>query len=220
MTEHYLQVKRTARFVLLGDPSERTEKLIIACHGYAQLARYFVRNFDPLLDNSTVIAAPEALSRFYTDGFFGKVGATWMTKEDREHEIEDYIGYLDTFYSHLIALMPQAAVHLVGFSQGCATISRWVQYSAPNFSGMYLIGGDLPTDIDWLKLKGILEGKALHLINGTNDPLIQPEQVTITKNKLNDSGIQFTEHWFEGKHEVNADALAKAMGVTINNASV
>ena len=35
--------------------------------------------------------APEGLSRFYLEGFSGKVGATWMTREDRLNDIDNYL---------------------------------------------------------------------------------------------------------------------------------
>ena len=81
MEEHNIKIEKTARYYSLGDFNEKTEAVWIVCHGYAQLASDFIKDFEPLANETTVIIAPEALSRFYTKGFFGKVGATWMTKE-------------------------------------------------------------------------------------------------------------------------------------------
>ncbi|NIP78275.1 MAG: phospholipase, partial [Gemmatimonadetes bacterium] len=74
-------------------------------HGYGQLAERFVRRFDALpgvRDGMRAVVAPEALSRFYVEeevtgphGPESRVGATWMTRADREHEIRDYVEYLD-----------------------------------------------------------------------------------------------------------------------------
>jgi hypothetical protein len=51
--------------------------------------------------------APEGLSRFYFEGGFhgpgSKVGATWMTREDRLAKIEDYVGYLDALHDAVFA---------------------------------------------------------------------------------------------------------------------
>ncbi|MFW6202332.1 MAG: hypothetical protein ACOC8B_07130, partial [Gemmatimonadota bacterium] len=77
------------------------------CHGYRQLAGRFVRRFAPLDDGNRLIVAPEALSRFYLDDDGGphgpdaRIGATWMTRADRENEIRDYVDYLDTLYERV-----------------------------------------------------------------------------------------------------------------------
>jgi hypothetical protein len=48
------------------------------CHGYGQLAAYFIRHFAFLTENApaTVVIAPEGLSRFHLSGNGGRVGAT------------------------------------------------------------------------------------------------------------------------------------------------
>ncbi|MEZ4763957.1 MAG: hypothetical protein R3C26_12480 [Calditrichia bacterium] len=35
------------------------------------------------------------MSRFYLQSTNGRIGATWMTREDRENEIADYLAYLN-----------------------------------------------------------------------------------------------------------------------------
>ncbi|WP_261990367.1 hypothetical protein [Hymenobacter sp. BT188] len=64
--EHRLTVARTARYYQLGELTERTRHIWFVCHGYGQLAAYFIRHFAVLTEaNDTVIIAPEGLSRFY-----------------------------------------------------------------------------------------------------------------------------------------------------------
>ena len=73
----------------------------VVCHGYRQLARRFIREFQGIAGAERRIVAPEGLSRFYLDeeggphGPEARVGATWMTREDRIAEIDDYVAYLD-----------------------------------------------------------------------------------------------------------------------------
>ena len=62
------------------------------------LAGDFIKTFDELASNGDFVIAPEALSRLYVKGDYGNVGANWMTKEDRENEISDYINYLDELF--------------------------------------------------------------------------------------------------------------------------
>ena len=62
--------------------------------------------------------------------FTGRVGATWMTKVDRLNEIKDYLGYLNTLYTKTFeesAVTPEDVnIKIMGFSQGTATVSRWI----------------------------------------------------------------------------------------------
>src|SRR5205807_2003043 len=99
--ERHIRVPRAARVYEVGTPGPRTHEIWIACHGYGQLAAPFANALEPLNDGSRLILAPEALSRFYLDdplkqhGPTSPIGASWMTREDREHEIIDYVEYLD-----------------------------------------------------------------------------------------------------------------------------
>jgi hypothetical protein len=97
-------VLRTARYATLGRLDESVREVWIVCHGYAQLAGRFIERFRCIAAPHRLIVAPEALSRFYTErgsGFHGpasQIGATWMTSEDREAEIQDYVAYLDALH--------------------------------------------------------------------------------------------------------------------------
>ncbi len=106
----WIRVPRTARYRVLGDP-ERAAEVWFVLHGYGQLAERFVARFQALpglAEGTRAVVAPEALSRFYLDvgggehGADSPVGATWMTREDREHEIRDYVEYLDRLADELL----------------------------------------------------------------------------------------------------------------------
>src|SRR3954465_7736941 len=105
--EHHLTVPRTARYHTLGDAATARECWFVL-HGHAQLSGYFIRHFEPLDDGRRLIVAPEALNRFYIErtswqgAGHARVGATWMTREDRLAEIGDYVAYLDRLYEELL----------------------------------------------------------------------------------------------------------------------
>ena len=128
MQEHHLEVKRTARYFTLGELNESTQNVWFVLHGYGQLAQFFIRKFEVLNDGQTFVVAPEALSRFYLEGVSGRVGATWMTKEERAHEISDYIFYLNHLYDTLLEGrdVSKLTINFLGFSQGNATLLRWL----------------------------------------------------------------------------------------------
>src|SRR5881396_879853 len=129
LQEHHLTVSRTARYFTLGESPRGVEEVWFACHGYAQLAGRFLEKLRVLEDRKRYVVAPEGLSRFYLTESPAerRVGASWMTREDRLHEIDDYVRYLDALYREVLGRVdgPAARVAALGFSQGTATVSRW-----------------------------------------------------------------------------------------------
>ena len=152
MTRVTLAVNRTAHCALLGDLDQAPREMWYVCHGYGQLAHRFLKRFETIEVPGRLIVAPEGLSRYYVRGSGGRVGASWMTREDRDQEILDYLNYLDSLHQHLIEGWDKAPERLVllGFSQGCATVTRWATRARTancfsNFFGKWfpysLIGG-------------------------------------------------------------------------------
>ena len=128
-SERFIEVPRTARYWVEGS-AKGARDVWFLLHGYGQLARDVLRAARPLAGAGRLVVAPEALSRFYPragGGHSGSaVGASWMTREDREHEVADYVRYLDAVCAEVLAaLAPRPRIHLLGFSQGAATAARW-----------------------------------------------------------------------------------------------
>src|ERR1019366_4806806 len=107
-SQHHIPVQKTARYYTLGQIGPEITDVWFACHGYGQLASDFAAEFECIEAPERLIVVPEALSRFYVPagpGLHGpdaKVGATWMTREDRESEIADYVSYLDELYGEIM----------------------------------------------------------------------------------------------------------------------
>jgi predicted esterase len=139
--EHSIKVERTARVVTNGTINDQTRYIWFVCHGYGQLANYFIQKFN--LTDEHFIVAPEALSRFYLGQDYGKVGASWMTKVDRENEILDYLEYLEKVYVQFVSPHKNEKIKIValGFSQGCATITRWAATTSQPIDWLVLGGG-------------------------------------------------------------------------------
>ena len=65
-----------------------------------------------------MVLFPEAMNRFYLHGYKGRVGATWMTSEDRLTDIEDNISYLEELTKQTLDKHPTIEkVNVLGFSQ-------------------------------------------------------------------------------------------------------
>src|SRR6266498_2722637 len=141
MQEHRLTVSRTARYFTLGRPDR---EVWFVLHGYGQLAALFLRHFEPLDDGTRLIVAPEGLSRFYLteDPAERRVGASWMTREDRLTEIEDYVQYLDAVHADVVGSVDRSLVkvRVLGFSQGAATACRWASTGASRVDRLIVWG--------------------------------------------------------------------------------
>lgn len=178
------------------------------CHGYGQLGRYFLRHFNCLDDGKTLLVAPEALSRFYLDGFSGRVGATWMTKEDRLSEIDDQASYLDLLLAEQLKHLPEnVRITVLGFSQGGATVSRWLANGNVPAHRLVLWAAAFPEDIDFSASKAAFEHLPVAMVYGSQDPFITPEKLKQKQALMAQLGITPKVYTFEGGHTLHPDTL-------------
>ena len=203
MQANHVLVTKTARYFTLGQLTESTQEVWLVLHGYAQLASDFIQDFDVLNDGSRFIVAPEGLNKFYARGFGGKPVATWMTAEDREAEIKDYINYLQTLYQAL-QIPAQAKVVVLGFSQGVATASRFIHATNFRVDDFIVYSGELAAELV-NPISTQLLSKKITYVTGNNDPFITPEkhqQVYALMRSLNARIIEF-----DGGHEIKQEVL-------------
>ena len=211
---HSLEVTRTARVCTLSGTGEVTD-FWVACHGYRQLAERFIRRFTPIFAPARTVVAPEGLSRFYINsdgGRHGKesrVGATWMTREDRENEIADYIRYLDAVARSFGPPHAEATRRTAfGFSQGVHTAARWAMLGATPIDRLILWGAYLPPDLDlervaerWQAMKVIqVYGDA----DGTRSVALEDQQA----ERLEAAGLTLERRTYEGGHHIDPALLA------------
>ncbi|HEV2641131.1 MAG TPA: hypothetical protein VGT98_00415, partial [Candidatus Elarobacter sp.] len=157
---YHVSVPRTARYYVIGKPRDTVRDLWIACHGFSQLARDFAEPLRTLEDDTRLIVVPEALSRFYLDSHptrthASKIGATWMTREDREAEIDDIVTYLDALYERMLeelaaegASRDRMRVHALGFSQGATAVARWAARGSAVVDHIVAWGHGIPVDVN------------------------------------------------------------------------
>jgi predicted esterase len=209
--ERHIRVGRTARYHMLGDPASAKE-LWIVLHGYGQLARYFLHSFDGLEDGRCIVA-PEGLSRFYLDGTFSRVGATWMTREDREHEITDHVSYLDELCTEVRNACPRATqLTALGFSQGVATLCRWAMLGSTHIDRLIMWGGSMPPELDPTKLGSQWNSSVLDLVHGVDDPVVKVDVLHRNESLLRSAGLRFTTHTFRGAHTLDKLTLERLIG--------
>jgi predicted esterase len=218
ITPHALVVPRTARYYTLGPTHGFPRELWFVCHGYGQLAGRFLRQFAPLDDGSRLIVAPEALSRFYLDPIpqrrndpSPRIGATWMTREDRDAEIADYVAYLERLSAEIRHPLTGAAPRIVvlGFSQGTATVSRWLAASDLRVDQLVCWAGAIPPELDLAAWSARLHGAAITLVAGEHDELVTAAAVTAEAERLSAAGVAFTVQRYDGGHAIDAQALVR-----------
>lgn len=210
MRQKNIVVPKTARYFVLGELSEKTEEIWIVCHGYAQLANYFIRNFEILNDGKRVIIAPEGLHRFYWQGFSGRVVASWMTREDRLEDIADYCNFLETVYVEVLASSSKKIkINVLGFSQGSATVLRWLSIKRPVINNLILWGGTFPADINFDMDRSYFKTFKTYFVMGNSDEYISNAEVEEQERILAHNNIDFRSIRFEGKHEIPSLVLEK-----------
>lgn len=221
----HLEVLRTARVSLLGgavaedgSPDDGTpgregpapREVWYLLHGYRQLARRFLPRFASIATPSRLLVAPEGLSRFYLDqaerphGAEDPIGASWMTREDREVEIRDYIRYLDRVAREVEAAPPRRT--LLGFSQGAHTASRWAVLGTVRPHRLILWGTGFPGDLPE-SASARLEGVEIVLVRGDTDHLRNRPEEEREVEWLEREGLTYRILTHPGGHRIDPELL-------------
>ena len=200
------QVNKTARYAVL-EPEGEARALLYALHGYRQLVTYFISPFEILAKKGVCVVAPEGLHRFYTEGYSGQVGASWMTKEDREDDIRDYVNYLNALHAHLTPQFRGLPVHLLGFSQGGATASRWLGQSDIAFHSFTLYASVFPNDFDFPGMAGRIAEMDTYICFGDNDRFADEKTIGRKMEWLRSNGYEPKLLRFKGLHKVYPEVL-------------
>ncbi|HEX9250003.1 MAG TPA: hypothetical protein VF856_10915 [Gemmatimonadaceae bacterium] len=217
-----LKVPKSARYAIMGSLGAELTEVWIVCHGHGQLARRFLSRFLPLERRDRLFTAPEALSRYYLSPPQGgphppdaPVGASWMTVEDRELEMQDYVGYLDLLYE-IFSIVDRAKVQLwlLSFSQGTATAARWVARGKVDPDRVVLYAGLLPSEFDMERAARLAKRSPLTIVLGTNDEFAKPELIAAQETRLQQLGVVHTIIRFEGGHEITPDVLMRLTEAT------
>ncbi len=194
---------KTFRFELINNHA-KAETVLYVLHGYGQLVKYFIRKFGGIPDD-IMIVAPEGMHRFYLKGASGRVGASWMTKELRETDIQDNIDWLNALDEKISSEYPIKRRYLLGFSQGGSTAIRWAIHGKPKFEALFIWASDFPPEE---KVNAhLLSCDEQHFFMGSNDEffdeLRQKELITYYEN------IGFKISAYLGTHDIQNETLLK-----------
>ena len=201
--EGTLITKKTYRYFTWGN-QEKATKLIYVLHGYGQLAEYFIRKFY-ILPDEYFIVAPEGMHRFYLKGSSGRVGASWMTKEARELDINDTINWLDELDRLICSKHKFNKKIILGFSQGGATAARWQFNGKVAADHLILWASVFPPDLELETELKATESLRNHFVIGKKDEYFSEKD----QQKMLDfySSINYISTQYDGNHAINETVL-------------
>jgi|TARA_B110000238_G_C16109005_1_gene431819 predicted esterase len=209
MQKKFIQAPRTARYYLIGN-TKNPDNVWLCMHGYGQQAKYFAAKTKALDNGKNLIIVVEAMNRFYLSGYNGRVGATWMTSDDREVDIVDNHRYLDLLLQTIISdySLKNCPFNLLAFSQGIATACRWLVSTEFKFQQIILWAGSIPTDIDWESEVEKFNKMKVHYVFGEQDEFFNSKKINENTELLAHAKINYQLTTFEGKHELKDEVLA------------
>jgi predicted esterase len=203
MSVHQISCSTRYSYQKINSVDNNTRTVWFIFHGYGQLAREFLPQFKPLLNETTCLVAPQGLSLFYLKGFSGKVGASWLAHEERDNGIDNYISYLNAIYDKEVGNYETAiSINLLGFSQGSATASRWAIRAGIPFDKLVLWGGFFAHEIGKDLASKHLKDRDLYLVYGDHDHLVTPNVQRNMKRKCRVLGIEPSFISYPGGHEI------------------
>ena len=206
MGKHSIKIEKTAHYYSIGELNKETNEIWIACHGYGQLAKFFIKKFESLEKKNRYIIAPEGLNKFYIKGYSGRVGANWMTKEERFDEINDHCLYLEQLTDLITKKAHQKCkIKIIGFSQGTATVSRWILKTKYKIDILILWGGRIAFDFNFSLYKEKHSETKNYVVFGKEDEFYSQEDIQSYRKELSD----FKTEWisYNGGHTIDAKTL-------------
>ena len=206
MNEHKIKIEKTAHYYSIGELNEQTDEIWIACHGYGQLASFFIKKFQEIKAPNRYIVAPEALNKFYLKGFSGRVGANWMTKEKRLDEINDYCNFLEQLTDELKnQAHHKCKIRVLGFSQGTATVSRWLLKTKHTIETLILWGGKIANDFNFQDYNKKHSKTQNFVVFGTEDKFYTTKIANEYRKELNLLNVEWIN--YEGGHTIDTETL-------------
>lgn len=208
INEKQVSYRSTNSYSTLNEFTSQTKNVWVVFHGIGYLSKYFLKYFRHLNQKENYIIAPQAPSKYYLDGKYEHVGASWATRENTEQEIENVLAYLDEIYEKE-GLKNAENIILFGYSQGVSVVSRWVARRKITCSKLILNSGRLPKELEPSDFT-FLEGTEIDFVYGKDDPFVNAEFLKSEEKRIRElfpKNLNFIA--FDGGHEVNKEMLSK-----------
>ncbi|MEY8022011.1 alpha/beta hydrolase [Muriicola sp. SD30] len=194
-------------YATLNHLRPETTYVWVVFHGMGYLSRFFLKYFQDLDPGKHYLIAPQAPSKYYMNGQFKHVGASWLTKEDTEMEIDNLMAYIDSVIQHE-SLPEDVRLVIFGYSQGVSIAMRWVAKRKIKCDHLILYSGGIPNELETEDINHLLEETKIKFIVGREDEYITPERWEIEKKKIENlfNGKAVIEI-FDGGHVVKKEII-------------
>jgi predicted esterase len=203
MMIHTIEARTHGRYLVDRAEAPGPAPMLVGFHGYGETAQTMMTNLRALAGPAAAshdwcLVSVQALHRFYTRQ--QEVAASWMTREDRELEIENNTAYV---WSVVRAVgrdyRGRRPLVFAGFSQGVAMAYRAAAAGACD--GLIVLAGDVPPDVASRvsALPPILLGR------GRGDKWYTEQKAAADLAVLRGAGADVTEQVFDAGHVWDAD---------------
>jgi predicted esterase len=200
MQEHSVHVKVSGRYLVEVPEGVGPFPLLAGFHGYGQTAEDELALLGRIPGSDRrVRCSIEALHPFMNAK--GEPGASWMTRLNRERRIAENVAYVDTVIALVMTELPvDGRLVLHGFSQGAAMACRAAVPGRHPVSGVMLLGGGVPPELD-----GLGGMRAVHLARGVRDRFYPREQFESDAVRLRRDGVDPVMFLHPGGHRPAAE---------------
>ncbi len=206
--EKQVSYQITNTYSVLNRFTEKTKNVWLVCHGIGYLSRYFIRHFNHLDVDENYIIAPQAQSKYYLKSDYRHVGASWLTRENLEAEIDNVLNYLDeVFMEENLAEVPNLIV--LGYSQGVSVATRYLAQRKINCAQLILHSGKVPAELTAKDFAFLKDTKVTYLY-GTQDEYLKKGIIEVEETRLKSLfPYNFELKTYDGGHEFNTDIIEK-----------
>ncbi|MBZ9778199.1 esterase [Psychroflexus sp. CAK8W] len=198
----------TNTYSTLNTLTTDTKNIWIACHGIGFLSKFFIGYFENLDPELNYVIAPQAPSKYYQTKAYKYVGASWLTKENREQEIENVLNYLDAILQ-TEKLPKDKKIILFGFSQGVSVVTRWLAKRKVNCDHLVIHSGSIPTEFDATSFAYLPDLKT-SIIFGNEDEYLSEERIRAQLQlalSIFPNAPEIIK--FDGKHVMHPESIKK-----------
>ena len=137
----------TNTYSTLNSLGPKTKNVWVVFHGIGYLSRYFINFFGELDSDENYVIAPQAPAKYYLNGKYKHVGASWLTKENTDMEIVNVLNNIDSILAKE-QLPTDLNLIVFGFSQGVSIATRWVAKRKVKCDHLVLYAGGLPKELE------------------------------------------------------------------------
>lgn len=211
-TQKEISYQTSNTYETLNSLTDKTKNIWFVCHGMGFLTRYFLRYFESLNKEENFIIAPQAPSKYYLPPKMRHVGASWLTKENTQLEMENIVRYFDSLFKQE-KLPPQSNFIVLGFSQGVSVALRYLAKREISCDQIIIHSGKIPHELKPLDFEHLPPSTKVLLIYGNQDEYLDAPQIEIEINRAKSLfGNRLEIYPFEGGHEINMNLVSKLTG--------